>query len=88
MGSVQGTIDALSIQDTTLPATVEVALHALSLQENREKFLPTLWTPPASGLKEGQVLKQVSIFRARLLIYKSTHCESNRTIDLVPWCAF
>ena len=52
-------IDALSIVDTSLPATVKVALHALSMHENRKKFLPTLWTIPSGGLKAGQVLKQV-----------------------------
>ncbi|KIJ11726.1 hypothetical protein PAXINDRAFT_181808 [Paxillus involutus ATCC 200175] len=43
---------------TSLPATVDVALHAISLQENRQKFLPTLWTPPQAGLGTNQVLKQ------------------------------
>ncbi|KAF9236668.1 hypothetical protein BU15DRAFT_76766 [Melanogaster broomeanus] len=42
----------------SLPATVDVALHAISLQENRKKFLPTLWTPPKGGLGASQVLKQ------------------------------
>ncbi|KAL0576976.1 hypothetical protein V5O48_005018 [Marasmius crinis-equi] len=58
VGSVYNTIDALSITDTSLPATVKVALHGLSLQENRQKFLPTLWTLPPGGLKPDQVLKQ------------------------------
>ena len=49
----------MNIVDTSLPATVKVALHALSMQENREQFLPTLWTIPPGGLKPGQVLKQV-----------------------------
>lgn len=64
VGSVYNTIDALSIKDTSLPASVDVALHALSLQENRQKFLPTLWTVPAGGLRAGQVLKQVCSFSA------------------------
>ena len=59
VGSIAGQIDALNIDDTSLPATVKVALHAVSMQENREKFLPTLWTTPSGGLKPGQVLKQV-----------------------------
>ena len=63
VGSVYGTIDALNIKDTSLPATIDVALHALALQENRESFLPTLWTLPESNkVKRGndiQVLKQV-----------------------------
>ncbi|ESK89907.1 hypothetical protein Moror_795 [Moniliophthora roreri MCA 2997] len=59
VGSVYKEIDALNIADTTLPKTVKVALHAVSLQENRKKFLPTLWTIPQGGLQPNQVLKQV-----------------------------
>ncbi|KAI1789975.1 hypothetical protein LXA43DRAFT_538200 [Ganoderma leucocontextum] len=59
VGSVYQEIDALNIVDTSLPATVKVALHAVSIQENRKKFLPTLWTTPSGGLKPDQVLKQV-----------------------------
>ncbi|KAF9817313.1 hypothetical protein IEO21_03573 [Rhodonia placenta] len=59
VGSVYGEIDALSITDTSLPGTVDVALHALSLQENRKKFLPTLWEKPKGGLGANQILKQV-----------------------------
>ena len=65
VGSVYNTINALSIQDTSLPATIDTALHAVSLQENRGKFLPTLWTIPANGLRAGQVFKQVNA----LIIY-------------------
>ncbi|KAG2369206.1 hypothetical protein BDR07DRAFT_1447820 [Suillus spraguei] len=59
VGSVYKTIDALDIKDTSLPATIDVALHGLSLQENRKKFLPTLWTIPQGGLRANQILKQV-----------------------------
>ncbi|KAH7921292.1 hypothetical protein BV22DRAFT_1132387 [Leucogyrophana mollusca] len=59
VGSVLGTIDALDIKDTSLPATIDIALHALSLQENRERFLPTLWSVPKGGLPTNQSLKQV-----------------------------
>ncbi|KAG2123280.1 hypothetical protein DEU56DRAFT_52917 [Suillus clintonianus] len=59
VGSVYATIDALEIKDTSLPATVDIALHAIALQENREKFLPTLWTTPTGGLAPNQTLKQV-----------------------------
>ncbi|GBE84207.1 hypothetical protein SCP_0601850 [Sparassis crispa] len=59
VGSVLNTIDALSIKDTSLPPTIDVALHALSLQENRQKFLPTLWTVPKRGLNRNQIFKQV-----------------------------
>ncbi|KAF9258707.1 hypothetical protein L218DRAFT_1004754 [Marasmius fiardii PR-910] len=52
VGAVLKTIDALNIKDTSLPAKVKVALHAVSLQENRDMFLPTLWTAPTGGLKE------------------------------------
>lgn len=61
VGSVYGTIDALEIKDTSLPTTIDIALHAVSLQENRKKFLPTLWTSPPGGIGSGQVLKQVNI---------------------------
>jgi hypothetical protein len=59
VGSVYKTIDALNIIDTSLPATIDVALHAISLQENRQMFLPTLWTEPQGGFKANQILKQV-----------------------------
>ncbi|KAG2126840.1 hypothetical protein DEU56DRAFT_537692 [Suillus clintonianus] len=59
VGSVFATVDALAITDTSLPATIDIALHALSLQENRQKFLPTLWTMPQGGLAPNQTLKQV-----------------------------
>jgi hypothetical protein len=60
VGSVYATIDALRIKDTSLPATIDIALHALSLQENRKEFLPTLWSIPEGGLSNRQTLKQVS----------------------------
>lgn len=59
VGSVDSTLDALAIKDTSLPAKVEIALHALAFHENREKFLPTLWTTPQSKLAPNQTLKQV-----------------------------
>lgn len=64
VGSVFNTIDALSIRDTDLPASIDCALHAMSLQENREKFLPTLWTVPSGGLVSRangnpQIFKQI-----------------------------
>ncbi|KAG1730066.1 hypothetical protein EDB19DRAFT_1390884 [Suillus lakei] len=59
VGSVYKTIDALEIKDTSLPATIDIALHALSLQENRKQFLPTLWSIPQGGLAASQTLKQV-----------------------------
>ena len=59
VGSVYKEINALNINDTSLPETVKVALHAISLQENRKKFLPTLWSIPQGGLQPGQILKQV-----------------------------
>lgn len=53
--------DALSIKDDSHLPSVEVALHALALQENRQKFLPTLWDQQNSGSQLGpnQVFKQV-----------------------------
>lgn len=60
VGSVFDEINALSIKDKSLPATVKVALHALSIHENREEFLPTLWkTPPGGKLGAQQTLKQI-----------------------------
>ncbi|KAH8109828.1 hypothetical protein DFH11DRAFT_1624702 [Phellopilus nigrolimitatus] len=59
VGSVANEIDALSLKDTALPSTIDVALHGVSLQENRKKFLPTLWTVPNLGLGANQIFKQV-----------------------------
>ncbi|KAG2063706.1 hypothetical protein BDR04DRAFT_1137594 [Suillus decipiens] len=59
VGSVDSTLDALAIKDTSLPTTVDVALHALALHENRDKFLPTPWTTPQSELAPNQTPKQV-----------------------------
>ncbi|KAG2335291.1 hypothetical protein BDR05DRAFT_1006981 [Suillus weaverae] len=59
VGSVYATIDALQIKDTSLPVTVDIVLHALSLQEDRKTFLPMLWTIPKGGLPSNQILKQV-----------------------------
>ncbi|KIK42593.1 hypothetical protein CY34DRAFT_83287 [Suillus luteus UH-Slu-Lm8-n1] len=61
VGSVYATIDALRIKDTSLPATIDIALHALSLQENRKEFLPTLWSIPEGGLSNKQTLKQATL---------------------------
>ncbi|KAL0572524.1 hypothetical protein V5O48_009439 [Marasmius crinis-equi] len=74
VGFIFNTNNALNIADTSLPATVEVALHALSVQENREKFLPTLWTLPSGGLKPGQVQKQICMAST---IYGNTSAEFN-----------
>ena len=60
VGSIYNDIEALKIKDTNLPTTVDVALHAVSLQENRREFRPALWTVPANGLESDQVFKQVS----------------------------
>ncbi|KAF9259966.1 hypothetical protein L218DRAFT_947196 [Marasmius fiardii PR-910] len=59
VGSILNENDTLNIKDASLPATVKVAIHALSLHENRQRFLPTLWTIPSGGLKPDQILKQV-----------------------------
>ncbi|KAI5999107.1 hypothetical protein EDD15DRAFT_2238725 [Pisolithus albus] len=58
VGAILNTVDALGIEDTSLPPTVDIALHAVSLQDNRDKFLPTLWQTPPDGLSENQILKQ------------------------------
>jgi hypothetical protein len=59
-------MNALSIKDTSLPKSVDLAIHALALQENRASFSPTLWTVPVDGLAlatsgSPQVLKQVRV---------------------------
>ncbi|EMD33583.1 hypothetical protein CERSUDRAFT_125880 [Gelatoporia subvermispora B] len=59
VGSVFQDIDALRLDDTGVPSTVDVALQALSIQENREHFRPILWTVPRYGLGRNQVLTQV-----------------------------
>ncbi|KIL63040.1 hypothetical protein M378DRAFT_25263 [Amanita muscaria Koide BX008] len=60
VGAAFGVIDALSIKDDSPLPNVEVALHALALQENRQKFLPILWNQQKSGkLGPNQVFKQV-----------------------------
>jgi uncharacterized protein (DUF2235 family) len=41
--------------DTTVPAQVEHAIHALALDEKREPFAPTMWEQP----QPGQTLTQV-----------------------------
>ncbi|KAJ7220581.1 hypothetical protein GGX14DRAFT_354257, partial [Mycena pura] len=56
VGSVYNQIDALEIKDNSLPPCVDTALHAVSLQENREKFLPTLFNPKT---QRGQTLVEV-----------------------------
>ncbi|KAK4705558.1 hypothetical protein P7C70_g627, partial [Phenoliferia sp. Uapishka_3] len=42
-----------------LGSHIELALHALALNETRKDFLPTLWTQTLEGQQKGQVLKQV-----------------------------
>jgi hypothetical protein len=59
IGSVFNAINALHIKDTSLPASINIALHALSLQEDRQVFLLMLWTVPKNGLGGNQILKQV-----------------------------
>jgi hypothetical protein len=58
VGATFDVIDALSIKDQKFLPNVEVALHALALQENRERFAPTLWDQPGS-LGPNQIFKQV-----------------------------
>jgi hypothetical protein len=56
---VVGVVDAYSISDKKLPLNVEHAYHAVSLQENRSNFLPTLWDKIEPPNSNGQVLEQV-----------------------------
>lgn len=59
VGSVRGAIDVLNIKDNFLPPSIDVALHAVSIQDNRDKFLPTLWVKPPGGLRNGQIFKEI-----------------------------
>lgn len=59
--------DTLGITDPSLPASIDIALHALSLQENRDRFLPTLWEMPKGGWRDNQVIKQVW--------FPGSHCD-------------
>lgn len=60
-------IDALSIKDKDLPMSILCALHAVSMQENRADFAPTLWNVPkpeellvaVDGKPQIRVFKQV-----------------------------
>jgi len=45
--------------NTDLGEHVEHAFHALALDEQRENFVPTLWTQKPEGTARGQELKQV-----------------------------
>lgn len=65
--------DALSITDPSLPANIDIALHALSLQENRNLFLPTLWEMPKGGWRDNQVIKQVW--------FPGSHCNVGGGLD-------
>lgn len=65
--------DALSIADPSLPASIDIALHALSLQENRDLFLPTLWEMPKGGWRDNQVVKQVW--------FPGSHCNVGGGLD-------
>ena len=79
-------INALNIKDTSLPPTIDIALHALALQENRQRFLPTLWTlPETNKVKRGnstQVLKQAWFYPKFFLKLVPMLLM---VIDLVPW---
>ncbi len=51
---------ALALHSTQIPAAVDVALHALSIDEPRGPFSPTLWTKPkGASLRWGQIVEQV-----------------------------
>ena len=52
VGQVLNTVNALGIDDAALPASVDCALHAMSMHENRQWYLPTLWEIPETGLSK------------------------------------
>ncbi|KAH7102775.1 hypothetical protein BKA62DRAFT_89633 [Auriculariales sp. MPI-PUGE-AT-0066] len=62
-----GCVDRLDISDTIVPATVKVALHAVSFHENRNWFLPNLMeVPPEKKMskeeraaRKDQIVKEV-----------------------------
>lgn len=58
VGEIFDTPDALKIKDNSLLPIVDVALHALSLHENRKAFKPTLWVKKHE-LGPNQIFKQV-----------------------------
>jgi uncharacterized protein (DUF2235 family) len=51
--------DYYNFHDTNLGERVDFAFHGLALDEQREDFVPTLWTQKQAGKDRGQVLKQV-----------------------------
>ena len=61
---VPGNLDAVfsdyyAFHNTDLGERVELALHALALDEQRKDFGPTIWHQKPAGKARGQVLKQV-----------------------------
>ncbi|KAI5983065.1 hypothetical protein EDD15DRAFT_2202389 [Pisolithus albus] len=76
--------DALSITDPSLPANIDIALHALSLQENRNILLPTLWEMPKGGWRDNQVIKQachlVDVTSSRVW-FPGSHCNVGGGLD-------
>jgi uncharacterized protein (DUF2235 family) len=61
---IPGNIDPVfreyyKFHNTDLGERVEFAFHGLALDEQREDFLPTLWTQKPEGKARDQVLKQV-----------------------------
>jgi len=62
-----GDVNQLNIPDSDLYSNVRVALHGMSLHENRNWFQPTLFTVPdkakqsdeEKAARQGQILKQV-----------------------------
>lgn len=49
----------LGFSDTYLGVNIQLALHALAIDEARSDFSPTKWHQTALGKRKGQVLKQV-----------------------------
>jgi hypothetical protein len=79
---IYAAVDALHLKDTVLPASVDIALHALSLQENRKEFRPTLFT---LAVGSNQVLKEVRESPRLGAIMRS--CVDCELLVLVPGCA-
>lgn len=58
--SVQPARDILGFSNNDLGEHIELALHALALDETRKNYFPMKWHQTEAGRTRKQVLKQVS----------------------------
>lgn len=52
-------VSIFGFPSTQLGDHIELALHALALDETRKDFLPTKWQQTDQGKAKGQILKQM-----------------------------